>query len=215
MSKIELETESYLNQQMYLPESGNHIVAHHDDESIIVYQAYRSTIGEFALKNGYFGGQFSFDRMTWIKTNFLWMMYRSEWGTKKGQEVVLAIRLKKTFFNKVLSQVVSAIFEESSYSNKTAWKNALTKSPIRLQWDPDRDPLGNALSRRAIQLGLKGDIVREYAQEAILDIRDLSEFVRFQKRRALSGEYRKLMIPRETVYIPPENLFKRVNVDNL
>ncbi|WP_216092858.1 DUF4291 family protein [Candidatus Marithrix sp. Canyon 246] len=26
--------------------------------------------------------------MTWIKTNFLWMMYRSEWGTKQGQETV-------------------------------------------------------------------------------------------------------------------------------
>ncbi|WP_287277994.1 MULTISPECIES: DUF4291 family protein [unclassified Okeania] len=26
--------------------------------------------------------------MSWIKTNFLWMMYRSAWGSKTGQEII-------------------------------------------------------------------------------------------------------------------------------
>ncbi len=213
--KIALETESYVDQQIYLPENGNHIIAHHDEDSIIVYQAYRPAIGMFAAKNGFFGGPFSFDRMTWIKTNFLWMMYRSGWGTKKGQEVILAIRLKKCFFDKVLSQVVPAIFEESRYHNKAAWKNALISAPMRLQWDPDRDPRGNALSRRAIQLGLKGKIVQEYAQDAVLNIYDISEYVKFQRRRALSGEYHKLFTPKETVYLPPDNIIEKVNVSTI
>jgi hypothetical protein len=205
------KTESYIEQQQRLPDSGRNILAHHDDESIIVYQAYHPSIGNFAANNGYFGGQFSFDRMTWIKTNFLWMMYRAGWGTKQGQEIVLAIRLKKSFFNKVLANAIAAQFKESNYSDQAEWKNALTNSPIRFQWDPDRDPVGNALTRRAIQLGLKGDIVKEYAKEAILNIYDASEYVKLQRQIALSGEYRKLMTPKETVYVPPHEVSQNLN----
>jgi hypothetical protein len=58
------------------PESGRHILARYDDETIVVYQAYRAEIGRFAVENGCFGGEFKYSRMSWIKPNFLWMMYR-------------------------------------------------------------------------------------------------------------------------------------------
>jgi hypothetical protein len=202
MSNIELDLENYLDQKSRLPEEGKQIIAQHDEKTIIVYQAYRPEIGHYAAKNGYFGGQFSFNRMTWIKTNFLWMMYRSGWGTKKGQEVILAIRLKKSFFNKVLSKVVLAKFDDKSYNNKTAWQKALANSPLRLQWDPDREPQGNGIKRRAIQLGLKGEIVKEYSKEAIMNIYDISEFVKCQRRLAMSQDFQKLLTPKETVYKP-------------
>ncbi|MFE2537242.1 DUF4291 family protein [Streptomyces sp. NPDC059371] len=35
------------------------------------------------------------DRMTWIKPSFLWMVYRSGWGTKEGQETVLAVEISR------------------------------------------------------------------------------------------------------------------------
>ena len=41
----------------------------------------------------------NYNRMSWIKPNFLWMMYRSNWGRSQGQEVVLAVRLKRSFFD--------------------------------------------------------------------------------------------------------------------
>ncbi len=34
---------------------------------------------------------FSLSRMTWIKPSFLWLMERSNWGKKSGQEMILAI----------------------------------------------------------------------------------------------------------------------------
>nr|WP_240038802.1 MULTISPECIES: DUF4291 family protein [Okeania] len=37
--------------------------------------------------------------MSWIKTNFLWMMYRSAWGSKTGQEIILAVTIKRTAFD--------------------------------------------------------------------------------------------------------------------
>jgi hypothetical protein len=74
---MDLITEPYLAQQARWPASGRHILAQFDVESVVVYQAYRPAIGHFAARHGYFGGGFSLGRMSWIKPNFLWMMYRS------------------------------------------------------------------------------------------------------------------------------------------
>ena len=92
MESIDIPTASYTEQSQQWPQSGRHILAHFDDETIIVYQAYRPEIGHFAAEHGYFGGEFTYTRMSWIKPNFLWMMYRSDWGQSKGQEVILAVR---------------------------------------------------------------------------------------------------------------------------
>ena len=44
--------------------------------------------------------------MSWIKPNFLWMMYRSGWGQKEGQEVVLAVKIKRAAFDTILAHAV-------------------------------------------------------------------------------------------------------------
>ena len=96
---MNLSTEPYLVQSTAWPEAGKVILAQYDDESVTVYQAYRPEIGNFAAKNGYFGGEFKLSRMSWIKPNFLWMMYRCGWASKQGQEVVLAIRIRREAFD--------------------------------------------------------------------------------------------------------------------
>ena len=98
--------EPYREQVEVWPKEGRHILAQFDDETVIVYQAYRPAIGRFAAENGAFGGDFSFSRMSWIKPNFLWMMYRSGWGTKEIQEVTLALRVRRTFFDTLLAEAV-------------------------------------------------------------------------------------------------------------
>ena len=70
-----LPTELFNEQKARWPNSGRHILAHFDDETLVIYQAYRPTIGNYAIKHGELGGpDFSFSRMSWIKPNFLWMM---------------------------------------------------------------------------------------------------------------------------------------------
>src|SRR4051795_8107921 len=103
---MEMITEPYLAQLRRWPATGRHILAQYDDRSVVVYQAYRPEIGRFAARHGYFGGEFSLDRMSWIKPNFLWMMYRSGWGTKGGQEVTLAVRLRRDAFEEILRLTV-------------------------------------------------------------------------------------------------------------
>ena len=87
---MNLTVEPYLVQVAHWPARGKHILANFDEDSVVVYQAYSPAIADFVVREGYFGApEFSYSRMSWIKTNFLWMMYRSGWGTKEGQERTL------------------------------------------------------------------------------------------------------------------------------
>jgi hypothetical protein len=199
---VKIPTQSYLQQDATWPTAGQHILAHFDDASVIVYQAYRPAIGHFAAQHGYFGGDFSLSRMSWFKPNFLWMMYRSGWGTKEGQEVTLAIRIKRSFFEAVLEQAVASSFGASSFENNEAWKRALASSNVRLQWDPDHAPCGAPVQRRAIQLGLRGQVLEEYSREAIIEIEDISSFVAEQRPNAQPGSYENLITPLEQIYVP-------------
>jgi len=72
-------------------------------------------------------------------------------------------------------------------------------SQVRLQWDPDHDPSGAPLERRAIQLGLRGEALPKYAKEWLLGVEDISEFVRQQCEQARSP-FNRLITPREEVY---------------
>ena len=199
-----INLESYLSQREVWPREGRHILAHFDDDSIIVYQAYRPSIGHFAAREGYFGGDFSLNRMSWFKPNFLWMMYRSGWGTKVGQEVTLAVRIQRAFFDAVLGAAVPSSFGASGYADNDAWKAAVAKSDVRLQWDPDHDPAGGKCDHRAIQLGLRGETLRQYAREAILEIEDISAFVAAQRGNATPTKYADLLTPRERAYLPDD-----------
>jgi|GEM_PF-5699984 len=62
-----LTLEPYREQQARWPAEGQSILAHYDEASVIVYQAYRPAIGHYAARHGRFGGEFSFNRMSWIK----------------------------------------------------------------------------------------------------------------------------------------------------
>jgi hypothetical protein len=196
---MNLVTKPYLVQAARWPTSGRQILAQFDDDSVIVYQAYKPAIGRFAVKNGYFGGEFSLNRMSWIKPNFLWMMYRCGWASKEGQEVVLAVRLKRSAFDEILRLAVNSSFVAEVYENESAWKTAVASSDVRLQWDPDHDPSGASVERRAIQLGLRGEVLAKYAKDWVIDIRDISDFVHEQRPNAVAS-YERLITPREDAY---------------
>ena len=181
-----------------------------------MYQAYRPAIGNFAATHGYFGGDhFSLNRMSWIKPNFLWIMYRSGWGQKEGQEVVLAVKIKKEAFDTILANAVRSSYNPDLYPTEKDWKRAVSNSNVRLQWDPDHSPTGGKLERKAIQLGLRGKMLELYAREWIISVEDISEFVReqrkvrswgfpkcstFSRQYQNIGDYNKLIVPSETIY---------------
>lgn len=197
---MNLPTEPYLTQIQRWPRDGRHVMAQFDDDSVVVYQAYRPAIGHYAARHQRFGGEFSLSRMSWVKPNFLWMMYRSGWGTKEGQEVTLAVRIQRSAFDLLLRTAVHSSFDEHVYGSHAAWREAVERSSVRLQWDPDHDPAGGKLARRAIQIGMRGDVLARYAHEWIVDIQDVSDFVAEQREHAAEAGHAALVTPREDVY---------------
>ena len=132
------------------------IFAQFDKLNLRVYQAYNDNIADEAVRFGTFGAHFKMERMTWIKPSFLWMMYRSGWAKKEGQERILAIDIKRTGFDYILENAVLSSYKAGIYGQYDIWKLKIEKSEVRCQFDPDRDIYGNPLNRRAIQIGFKG-----------------------------------------------------------
>lgn len=197
---MKLATAPHLQQRRLWPEEGQHVLAHHDADTIIVYQAYRPSTATYAIRHGQLGGpDFSFNRMSWIKPNFLWMMYRSGWGTKEGQEGVLGLRLRRRFFDSLLAAAVPSTFDSQAYASPQDWQAAVGASNVRRQWDPDHAPSGAKLARRAIQLGLRGEVLRAMATDELLEVIDMSSFVAAQRPQA-SDDDPNLLLPVETVY---------------
>lgn len=104
--------------------------------------------------------------MSWIKTNFLWMMYRCGWCTKQGQERVLAVRITRDGFDTILSKALTGQQEKE--------RGIKEKSSVRLQWDPDHDPSGAPEQRRAIQLGLRNEVFESKGEIAVIPLVQIS-----------------------------------------
>ena len=182
-------------------EEERNIYAIYDDKTIRVYQAYNNEIADEALKLGKFGSKFSLTRMTWIKPSFLWMMYRSGWASKQGQERILAIDLKRGGFDDIVRNAVLSSFREVSDLSKEEWKEKLENSEVRCQWDPDRDIYGNPIGRRAIQLGIKGETVRKYINDWIVNITDITDKVIGMRNNIQNRTFSESVLPQEKKYI--------------
>lgn len=178
----------------------NEIRASHTNDTIRVYQAYNKIIANEAVMKGTFGSNFKMDRMTWIKPSFLWMMYRCGWATKENQECVLAIDIKREAFDYLVANAVMSTYQEEMYGSHEKWKRLIHSSDIRVQWDPERDIYGNPLNYRSLQLGLRGEAVRKYVNEWIVDITDITPFVNELKHLILQNKDVSMLLPKETVY---------------
>eukprot|EP00111_Clytia_hemisphaerica_P022803 TCONS_00067121-protein len=202
---MEIEFEKYVAQRKVWPQEGRHILGQHTKDYVIVYQAFKPSLAEYAVEHQRFGGaEYNPDRMSWIKTNFLWMMYRSGWATKPNQERILAIFVKLDGFEEIL---------RNAYTGKLEKHEGVEKDDIqvRLQWDPDHDPYGEKVLRRAIQLGLKANIRKQFNEEWILEIKDVTDFVKEQHEFVLKNDLDNLTVPRETEYRPlDDSVYDRV-----
>jgi hypothetical protein len=129
-------TEFYTQGQEQWPKTGQHILAHQTSGQIVVYQAYKKSIANFAVANQFLGGPaYSYNRMSWIKPNFLWMMYRCGWAAKENQESVLALWIDKADFESILNEAVMSSFNPQYHENHEQWRADLEQKAVRMQWD--------------------------------------------------------------------------------
>jgi hypothetical protein len=205
-----LSVKRYLDMMPSWPDGGRHVLAHYDEDTIIVYQAYRRSIARWAIAHGQLGGpEFSYSRMSWVKPNFLWMMYRSAWGTREDQESTLALRVRRRFFDRLLGAAVESSFPGGGQTSHEEWKGAVAGSDVRLQWDPDHDPFGARQERRAIQIGLRDAALVELGQREIVEVIEASELVVEQRAHVLARRLDLLQMPLERVYLPDDEAIGR------
>ncbi|OEK08060.1 hypothetical protein A8C32_16530 [Flavivirga aquatica] len=187
------------------------IRAEYDDQTITVYQAYRKEIAIPTIENQTFVSPFKTTRMTWIKPSFLWMMYRSGWAQKEGQEYILKIKIKREGFEWALQNSCLSHFTKDIYSSVEEWRTIKDNSPVRIQWDPERDLLLNPLNHRAIQIGLSGIAVEKYVNDWIVSIEDITAYSKKIHQLVINDnlEKAKSMLPIEETY------FSNYTVNNI
>ncbi|MBB5134483.1 hypothetical protein HNP84_004215 [Thermocatellispora tengchongensis] len=173
------------------------IRAAYTDETITVYQAYSSAIARPAVAAQRFVPPFKLDRMTWIKPSFLWMMYRCGWAAKPGQSHVLAVEITREGWEWALAHACLSHYDREHHADHESWRALLRESPVRIQWDPERDRELNPLPHRSIQVGLSGEAIRRYAEDWTVSITDITEGLRDR-------------VPQERPYPLPPDLAQRI-----
>lgn len=146
--------------------------------------------------------------MTWIKPSFLWMMYRSGWSRKEGQERVLAVEISRAGFDWALGHACLSAYRPDVHAGRDGWREALRGAPARVQWDPERDWRLRPLSWRALQLGLSGEAVRRYAEEWLVSVVDVTGLAHAVQERVRAGDEAGVqeLLPEERVYVPEGGL---------
>ncbi|MCX5388553.1 DUF4291 domain-containing protein [Streptomyces sp. NBC_00094] len=174
------------------------IRADYDARTIVVYQAYPPAIADAAMRAGRFVAPFSFQRMTWIKPSFLWLMHRSNWARKPGQERVLAVRITREGWEEALSRAVLT----------TADPDAVAQAAVHVQWDPERSLRGAALNHHSIQVGIGRHLIRTFTDDWIVGLTDVTAQVRKAATFLQTGHAAKAqrLLPVERPYELPQTL---------
>ncbi|MFJ2626406.1 DUF4291 domain-containing protein [Streptomyces sp. NPDC087532] len=186
--------------------SAHHQVrAHYDERTIVVYQAYSPAVAGPSLRANRFVPPFSFNRMTWIKPSFLWLMHRSNWAQKSGQERVLAVRLTRSGWEEALSRAVLTTTDPA----------VVARAPVHVQWDPERSLRGAALNHYSIQVGVGRGLIRTFAQDWIVGLTDVTPQVRRIAALKQSGRTAQAqrLLPPERIYPVPSATARNLLVD--
>ncbi|MFF1960323.1 DUF4291 domain-containing protein [Streptomyces sp. NPDC058220] len=150
--------------------------------------------------------------LTWIKPSFRWMMYRSGWGGKEGQETILAVEIARVGFDWALRNACLSHFDRDLHPDQPSWKRELKRAPARVQWDPERDLQLKPLPYRSLQLGLAGKAARRYADEWTVSVTDVTPLAHRIHGLVREGELTAgaRLLPEESGYPPGDELLERL-----
>jgi hypothetical protein len=140
--------------------------------------------------------------MTWIKPSYLWLMHRSNWGRKPGQERILAIRITRAGWDHALSHAVLT----------TGRPEEVAEAAVHVQWDPERSLRGAPLNHYSIQVGISRALIRVYADEWVTAVSDLTARTRTIADLLRAGRHtqaRRLLPPERPGPAVPPHLLPR------
>ncbi len=207
--------ETYEEHERHLPSNGKYIIAQFTREYIVVYQAFKDSIAQYAIANQKFGGEdYDFERTTWLKPSFLWMMHYSGWANKQNQENVLAIKISIAGFEEILKNAVLNKF----YDSLPLLDIFRKKNPdhIKWRWETYHDLRGDKTDRKAVKIGLSGEMLQRFNNEWILEIQNITEYVKQQQTLVGENKISKILLPRERAYAPNDlSILKKIDATSI
>lgn len=112
-----------------------------------------------------------------------------------------------------MKQATFTSYDEQFFRTHEDWKKQLDSTEVRLQWDPDHDPFGNKEVRKAIQIAIKGDVLKRFGTEWIKGIEDITNLVSSEYEKVLNNSVEELIVPYEVVLVlHDKEIEKRIGV---
>lgn len=176
-----------------------------DEKNIAVYAAFGDSIAIPALKNQQLLPPFVYNRMTWVKPSFLWMLYRSDWGNRASMTRILRIWIKRSHWDAALQEAILTTPVATVYPNKKKWRTQLEKTRVRVQWDPERSITNKKLAIKSIQLGITAKLSEQYAKQWITKIEEVTSMAHRINNLLLAGKVQEAekLLPQERIYPTP------------
>lgn len=128
---------------------------------------------------------------------------------------MLAIEITREGFEWALAHACLSHSSPRLYADQAAWEKCKDESPVRVQWDPERDFEFRPLEYRSLQVGLKGEAVDRYVDEWTVGIRDVTGLMEEVGRLVSEGELEeaKGKMPVEEQYILPADVARAIGAD--
>lgn len=186
------------------------IYANFDEEGVYVYQAFKPSIVKMAVDLGTFGKGFGLERITWIKPSFAWILRRSEYASKHRMESIAKIKISHENWLEILRQSIETHWNEDVYEKEFDWQVALKNSDVIHQWDPERGLDGRRLERQAIQVGIRGNVIKKYVSDYILSVEDVTPLAKEIGRLSKLKQEISVIVPEERVYPISKELFDKL-----
>ena len=89
-------------------------------------------------------------------------------------------------------------------------------SPVRIQWDPEKDIKLNPLPYRAIQIGLSKIAVQKYINDWIIQIDDITDYSKKIYQLIEDNKINQAinLLPIEKIYPTPFHILPIINYSN-
>lgn len=128
-----------------------------DKDSAVIFQAYSM---EYILNDG-FSRSIKHNRMTWLKTSLMWMLYRSDWGRKESQERIVQIKVPNDYLKHLNEKAIPTKHPDSKLAD------------IIYQNDPNRRIFGQKWVEGSQNYWLKSNTTKHFGIRG----KAISEFI--------------------------------------
>ncbi len=129
------------------------------------------------LDGNSFSEKLRLDRMSWLKTSLLWMLWRSNWGHKKGQERILQFEVSSSYLDELFELAVYV--DDIEGSPQVIRQDDPDRIIIEKTWLRGRQGYFHK-SESTPHLGIRSSVLRDFAEcFSTAGIEDITEIVQF------------------------------------